>query len=92
MKRMSKTLLAGVLLAGLTVPYPATAADQEVLQKIDSLTRELEALKRQLQEIETKISENENKTEETAAKVEQVEINSLGRWMEIGGEIPGTVY
>ena len=86
MKRMSKTLLAGALLAGLTAPYPATAADQEVLQKIDSLTRELEALKRQLQENETKISENENKTEETAAKVEQVEKKSLGRWLEIGGD------
>jgi len=86
MKKVSKTLLAGALLMGLAMPLTSTAADQEVVQKIDSLTRELEALKQQVKDSETRIRESESKTQETVSKVEQVERKSLGRWLEIGGD------
>jgi hypothetical protein len=86
MKKVSKALLAGALLTGLALPLSATAADQEVMQKIDSLTRELEALKQQVKDSEIRIRESESKTQETVSKIEQVERKSLGRWLEIGGD------
>ena len=86
MKKVAKALLSGALLVGLAMPLSAMAADQEVMQKIDALTRELEALKQQMKESETKIKENESKTQEAVKKVEQTEKKSLGRWLEIGGD------
>lgn len=86
MKKISTTVLAAALLAVMAMPLPAMAADQEIMQKIDSLTRELELLKQQMKESETKIKENESKTQETVHKVEQVERKSLGRWLTISGD------
>lgn len=84
--KVSKALLSGALLVGLAMPLSAMAADQDVMQKIDALTRELEALKQQMKDSETKIKENESKTQQAVKKVEQVENKSLGRWLEIGGD------
>lgn len=84
--KVSKALLSGALLVGLAMPLPVMSADQEIMQKIDSLTRELETLKQQMRENETKIKENESKTQETVKKVEQVENKSLGKWLEISGD------
>ena len=86
MMKVSKALLSGALLMGLAMPLSAMAADQEIMQKIDSLSRELEALKQQMKANETKIKENESKTQETVKKVEQVENKSLGKWLEISGD------
>jgi len=67
------------MLLSLAIPISAYPANQDVLQKIDALTKELEALKHQ-------VKENEGKTKETAKKIEKVEEKSLGRWLTIGGD------
>ena len=54
MKKAGKRLLAGAVLAGLTMPVSAMAADQELDKKIDSLTKEIESLKREVKRTEDK--------------------------------------
>jgi len=54
MKKHSRKLLTGALLAGLVIPAGASAADQDLQQKIDSLAKEVEALKQQTKKTEEK--------------------------------------
>jgi hypothetical protein len=79
MRKVFGTILSCTMLLSLAIPISAYPANQDVLQKIDALTKELEALKHQ-------VKENEGKTKETAKKIEKVEEKSLGRWLTIGGD------
>jgi hypothetical protein len=83
---MFRKILSGAVVLALAAPLSAYSADQEVLQKIDALTKELEALKQQVKESNDKIKETESKTTDTERKVAQVERKSLGRWLTIGGD------
>jgi hypothetical protein len=85
-KKLFRKILSGAVVLSLAAPLTAYSADQDVLQKIDALTKELDALKQQVKESNSKIKENETKTEDTQRKVAQVERKSLGRWLTIGGD------
>lgn len=76
--KMSRQLLA-VLIAGMGVPLAARAADDELLRRIESLSREIEQLKSQVQA-------NEAKQAASAEAVKRVEDKSLGKWLTLGGE------
>ena len=54
MRKTTRKLLTGALLAGLAIPAGAGAADQDVQQQIDNLTKEIEALKQQTKKTEEK--------------------------------------
>ena len=52
-KRILPMLLAG-LIAGMNLPLPAQAADEELLQKVDKLYKEIETLKGSVKKVEDK--------------------------------------
>ena len=47
MRTMIRTMMTGAVIAGLALPMAAHAAEQDVQQRIDALTKEVEALKQQ---------------------------------------------
>lgn len=54
MKRITRNALSVSLLLGLAMPVTAMAADQDLQQKIDALSKELEALKQKTEQVEKK--------------------------------------
>jgi Protein of unknown function (DUF3373) len=54
MKQLTGKLLAAVLFAATVMPLSALAADQDIQQKIDALTKEVESLKHQVKHTEEK--------------------------------------
>ena len=64
MKKFIRKIVSGTIMLSLATPLSAYSADQEVLQKIDALTKELEALKQQVKESNNKIKENEERNEQ----------------------------
>ncbi|HEY5973921.1 MAG TPA: DUF3373 domain-containing protein [Geobacteraceae bacterium] len=54
MKRITTKIAVATLLAGLASPLVASAAEQELEKKIDSLTKELDVLKQQFKKSEDK--------------------------------------
>ncbi len=86
MRKIFRKMLSGAIVLSLAAPYSAYSADQEVLNRIDALTKELEALKQQVQESQNKIKENENKAKDNEQKIAKVEGKSIGRWLTIGGD------
>jgi hypothetical protein len=54
MNKTTRKLMTAALLAGLAVPAGARAADQDLQQQIDNLTKEVEALKQQTKRTEEK--------------------------------------
>lgn len=54
MKKFTRKAVAASLLLGLSLPLSALAADQDVQQKIDALTKEVEALKQKTEQVEKK--------------------------------------
>ncbi|SNB44820.1 DUF3373 family protein [Geobacter sp. DSM 9736] len=47
MRATIRTIVTGTLAAGLALPFAAQAADQDLQQKLDALSKEVEALKQQ---------------------------------------------
>jgi len=86
MKRVANKVLAGAVLLGLSQPFAAGAAEQDVLKKIEALEKQLQEMKDQLKSAEQKAQTSEKKADEAARKVEKVEEKSLGRWLTIGGD------
>ncbi len=89
---MKKKFLAVLLSLSFLLPLPAFAADQnDLMQKIDELSKQLELLKQQMTEMQNKettkeerISNVEKKTEDVEKKTEeQVAASS---WFSIGGD------
>jgi hypothetical protein len=96
-KKFSKRLLVA-LIAGIWLPLSAYAADEELMKKIDALSREIEQLKQQVRANDEKAGKaveqlkSETKKayasdiEELKGQVKQAEGKSLGKWLTIGGD------
>ncbi|MHB9098920.1 MAG: DUF3373 domain-containing protein [Syntrophales bacterium] len=82
MNKITGILIAGLMLIAFGMPCPAMAADQDLLQKIEQLSKELESLKQQV-----KKSEEKSKDIETLKQqVKKTEEKSLSRWLEVSGD------
>ena len=79
-KKLSKVM--ALVLAGIA-PMAATAADDEVMRKIDALSREIEQLRTQLRANEEKATRTEADAKTQARRVEE---KSMERWLTIGGD------
>jgi hypothetical protein len=96
-KRFQKKLLVA-LIAGMLMPLAASAADADLMSKIEAMSRELEALKAQVKANEVKSAQTAEQVKAVAAKTESVEIaelksqvtkledKSLSKWLTIGGD------
>ena len=93
-KSVSKHVLAALML-GVAVPAVALAADEELLRRVEALSRELEQLKAQVQVNDQKTTKavEEVKGQASAAGVEDLKSEvqrladkSLGKWLTVGGD------
>ena len=92
-KSVSKHALAGLIL-GLAVPVVAHAADEELIRKIEALSREIEQLRSQVNANDQKVKaveESRAKTDAASAEelkneVKRIEDKSLGKWLTFGGD------
>ena len=89
-----KSVLAGLVL-GLAAPVVAQAADEELMRKIETLSREIEQLKAQVQANDQKTTKavEEVKGQAAAAgvadlkgEIQRLQDKSLGKWLTIGGD------
>lgn len=92
-----KKILAA-LIAGLTLPMAASAADTELLAKLEALSREIEILRAQIKESEEKLDNLATISEPAAAsvtdlkrQVKNLEEESLSNWLSVGGEYQARV-
>lgn len=97
MKKLTK-VAAMALMAGMTLPGVARAADDELMKKIDQLSRELDQLRKQVKSNEEMVSKTAEEQKKQAQKpeakdvadlkgqVKRLEDKSLGKWLTIGGE------
>jgi hypothetical protein len=92
---MTKSHVLATLILGVAVPAAAFAADDELLRRIEALSRELEQLKSQVQANDQKAVKavEEVKGQGSAAgiaelksEVQRLEDKSLGKWLTIGGD------
>jgi hypothetical protein len=92
-KSVSKHALAGLIL-GLAVPVVGHAADDELIRKIEALSREIEQLRSQVNANDQKVKaveESRAKTDAASAEelkneVKRIEDKSLGKWLTFGGD------
>ncbi|HWI15383.1 MAG TPA: DUF3373 family protein, partial [Burkholderiales bacterium] len=96
-KQMTKRVVA-VAVAALFAPAMASAADADLLRKIEALAKEIEQLKSQVKANEEKSAKAVEDVKAIAAKsqgadveelkgqVKRVEEKSLGRWLTFGGD------
>ena len=88
---MSRNVLAALIM-GLGVPAAALAADEELLRRIDTLSREIEQLKQQVQANDQKATKAVEDVKAAAGnddlknEVKRLEDKSLGKWLTIGGD------
>jgi len=81
MNRILGRCVAAALLAGAT-PLAFAATDEDIVKRIDALTREIESLKAQ-------VKANDEKATRAAKEVEAVrksEDKSMEKWLTIGGD------
>ena len=83
--RISTRGIAAFVLA-IALPVSVCAADAELQQKIDDLSRQLESLKQQVRKNEETARQTVEKVEKTEALAKQTEEKSLGRWLSISGD------
>jgi len=83
------------LILGAAVPAAAFAADEELLRRVEALSRQLEQLKAQVQANDQKAAKavEEVKSQADAAsvadlksEVQRLQDKSLGKWLTIGGD------
>lgn len=67
-KTFRKKLLV-TLLAGLMLPLAASAAEADLLKKIEAMSREFEAMSRELAALKSQVKANEDKAAKTEEKV-----------------------
>jgi len=86
-KTFRKKLLVA-LIASMSLPLVASAADADLMNKIEAMSRELETLKSQ-------VKANEEKSAKTAepgalddlkSQVQRLEDKSLSKWLTVGGD------
>ncbi len=88
-----KNVLVGLVL-GLAVPVVAQAADEELMRRIEALSKEIEQLRSQVQANDQKVKavEAARSTTDAAAvaelkgEVQRLEQKSLGKWLTVGGD------
>jgi len=80
-KTLSRCVLAA-LVAG-AAPLAANAADDQILKRIDALSKEIDQLKAQVRSSEEKAVKA---AEDLKGQVKRSEERSLGRWLTIGGD------
>lgn len=96
-KTVSKHLLIA-LMSGFALPIVAHAADDELMKKMDALSKEIEQLKEQVKANDEKASKAAeelksetkksyaNEIEELKGQVKKVEDKSLGKWLTVSGD------
>jgi hypothetical protein len=93
-KAVSKRMLAALIL-GIAVPVAARAADDDLIRRVEALSRELEQLKNQVQANDQKAAKavEEVRSKSDAASIEdlknevkRVEDKSMGKWLTFGGD------
>jgi hypothetical protein len=93
-KSVSKHVLAA-LMVGAAVPAVALAADEDLLRRVETLSRELEQLKAQVQANDQKTTKAVEEVKGQAgavgvadlkAEVQHLQDKSLGKWLTIGGD------
>jgi hypothetical protein len=80
-KKLSRSVLS-VLIAAAFTPVVVHAADEEVLRKIDALTREIDQLKKQVADDAARATRMEQAQTASSRAAEK----SIGRWLTIGGD------
>jgi hypothetical protein len=98
MDKIFKKKLLVALMAGMVLPLMASAADVDLLNKIESMARELEALKQQVRINEEKAAKTTEQVKTVADKsdavalddlksqVKKLEDKSRGKWLTVGGD------
>jgi hypothetical protein len=98
MDKMFKKKLLVALIASMVLPMAAQAADADLLNKIETMSRELEALKGLVKANEAKAAQTAEQVKAVAAKsdaaalddlksqVTKLEGKSLGKWLTVGGD------
>ena len=96
-KRFKKKLLVA-LIAAMALPLVASAAEADLMNKIESMSRELEALKAQVKANEAKSAQTAEQVNAVAAKsdaaaiadlksqVTKLQDKSLSKWLSVGGD------
>lgn len=98
MKRTVLKFMLAALIAVMSLPVVSFAADADLMNKIEQLSRELEQLKNQVKANEEKANKaaetqkaqvpktDAKEIEELKSKVAKAEEKSLSRWLTIGGD------
>ncbi len=98
MDRIFKKRLLVALIASMVLPLAASAADADLMNRIESMSRELEALKKQVKANEEKSAQTAEQVKAVAGKseavalddltsqVKKLEDKSLGKWLTVGGD------
>lgn len=91
MNQTFRKKLLVTLIAGLALPMAASAADAELLKRLEALSREIETLRAQVKASEEKVNNLAAKSETVAvadlkSKVQRLEDKSLGKWLTVGGD------
>lgn len=90
MNQTFRKKLLVTLIAGLALPMVASAADAELLKRLEALSREIETLRAQVKASEEKVNNLAAKSDAVAVadlkgKVERLEDKSLSKWLTVGG-------
>ncbi len=98
MDKLFKKKVLVALIAGMALPLVASAVDADLMNKIESMSRELEALKKQVKANEEKAAQTAEQVKAVAVKSEgsalddlksqvtKLEGKSLGKWLTVGGD------
>jgi len=98
MNKTFKKKLLVALIASMVLPIAAQAADADLLNRIETMSRELEALKGLVKANEAKAAQTAEQVKAVAAKsdtaaldelksqVTKLESKSLGKWLTVGGD------
>lgn len=83
MRKTVATLVLAGLLPGTWLPSAVYAADADLLQKIEALSKELESLKKQVADNDAKAAKA---TAAVQSQVKRVDDKSLGKWLTVNGD------
>ncbi|MBK5275305.1 MAG: DUF3373 family protein [Desulfuromonadales bacterium] len=98
MKKTVLKLVLTALVAGMSLPLSAQAADDALMKKIEQMSRELDELRNQVKMNEEKAARSAEEQKNAATKsdakeieglknkVAKIEEKSIGRWLTIGGD------
>ncbi|WP_394756374.1 DUF3373 domain-containing protein [Rhodoferax sp.] len=91
MKTAFKKKLLVTLVASMWLPLIASAADADLMKKIEDLSRELQALKSQVTANEQKAAQAQSPAQATEladlkSQVTKLENKSLSKWLTVGGD------